>query len=98
PEGFMAAIFAARVLWGTMVEYTLHSRMRRAITCVYCDPKSKMTICSVMEIPKERLFPLSDDLTRKKVNRVFFEKELPTDPHPNPLPSDGRGSVSHAHG
>jgi hypothetical protein len=59
PAGFIAAIFAARVLWGTMVEYTLHSRMRRAITWVYCDPKSKMTICSVMEFPKERLLAMA---------------------------------------
>src|SRR2546425_10431296 len=29
-----------------MVEYTLHSRMRRAMTCVYWEPKSRMTICS----------------------------------------------------
>src|SRR5437899_7183410 len=32
-----------------MTEYTLHSRMRRAITCVYWEPKSRMTICSVIE-------------------------------------------------
>src|SRR5437763_4497868 len=32
-----------------MVEYTLHSRMRRAMTCVYCEPKSRMTICSFIE-------------------------------------------------
>src|SRR5204863_2217706 len=31
------------------VQNTLHSRIRRAITCVYCDPKSKMTICSIIE-------------------------------------------------
>jgi hypothetical protein len=23
--------------------------MRRAMTCVYCEPKSRMTICSVIE-------------------------------------------------
>ena len=55
PLGFSAAISAAGVLKCRMVEYTLHSRMRRAMTCVYCEPKSKMMICSVMEIPKARL-------------------------------------------
>src|ERR1039457_4308088 len=48
PRGASAAISTAGVSWHRMTEYTLHSRMRRAITCVYCDPKSKMTICSVM--------------------------------------------------
>ena len=50
PLGFIAAISAAGVLKWTMVEYTLHSRMRRAMTCVYCEPKSRMTICSFMEL------------------------------------------------
>src|SRR5208283_3499378 len=36
-----------------MTEYTLHSRMRRAMTWVYCDPKSKMTICSFMKMKTE---------------------------------------------
>jgi hypothetical protein len=39
-----------------MTEYTLHSRMRRAITWVYCDPKSKMTICSFMKSKAETHF------------------------------------------
>src|SRR5262245_38647084 len=49
PFGAIAAISLAGVLKGTIVEYTLHSRMRRAMTCVYCDPKSRMTICSFIE-------------------------------------------------
>src|SRR6267142_330132 len=50
-----------------MVEYTLHSRTRRAMTCVYCEPKSRMTICSVMEIPKERLFAVRERFDEEKV-------------------------------
>src|SRR5882762_10255601 len=49
PLGFMAAISAAGVAKLTIIEYTLHSRTRRAITCVYWEPKSRMTICSVIE-------------------------------------------------
>src|SRR6478735_5960339 len=49
PLGLSAAISAAGISNGTMTEYTLHSRMRRAMTCVYCEPKSRMTICSVIE-------------------------------------------------
>jgi hypothetical protein len=28
----------------TISEYTWHSRIRRAMTCVYCEPKSRMRI------------------------------------------------------
>src|ERR1035437_3491321 len=48
PLGASAAISTAGVSWHRMTEYTLHSRMRRAITWVYCEPKSRMTICSVI--------------------------------------------------
>src|SRR5664280_2335494 len=51
-----------------MTEYTLHSRMRRAITCVYCDPKSKMTICSFMK-SKAKAHSLP-------VPRVFGERKM----------------------
>ena len=44
PFGRSAAIFAAGVSNGTICEYTWHSRMRRAMTCVYCEPKSRMTM------------------------------------------------------
>jgi hypothetical protein len=37
-------ISLALVEWGTISEKTRHSRTRRAITWVYCDPKSRMTI------------------------------------------------------
>src|SRR5262249_41018921 len=42
PFGFNAATSAAGVLKGTISEYTWHSRIRRAMTWVYCDPKSRM--------------------------------------------------------
>src|SRR4026207_1254680 len=49
PFGLSRAISFTGVSYFRMVQYTLHSRMRRAITWVYCEPKSKMTICSVMK-------------------------------------------------
>jgi hypothetical protein len=32
------------VVHGSTTENTLNSRIRRAINCVYCDPKSRITI------------------------------------------------------
>src|SRR5688572_18072926 len=49
-----------------MVEYTLHSRTRRAMTCVYCEPKSNMTICSVMEKPEAQCVPLNGCFGERK--------------------------------
>src|SRR5450432_225726 len=43
PFGLSALIVAAEISWRTICEYTWHSRTRRAMTCVYCDPKSRMT-------------------------------------------------------
>src|SRR6478735_4320938 len=40
PDGRLAAISAAVTVWGTISEYTLASRTRRAINCAYCAPKS----------------------------------------------------------
>ena len=39
-----AMISLALVVWGTISEKTRHSRTRRAITWVYWEPKSRMTI------------------------------------------------------
>src|SRR5580698_1169828 len=47
PFGLRVASFAAEVSNLRICENTWHSRIRRAITCVYCEPKSRMTICSV---------------------------------------------------
>ncbi len=44
PIGCRCAIAAAGVLNGTISEYTDSSRRRRAINCVYCEPKSSTTI------------------------------------------------------
>src|SRR6185437_15040158 len=61
-----------------MIEYTLHSRMRRAMTCVYCDPKSKMTICSGMidsnpeiDFPGNELFACRARVWREKSVRIL---------------------------
>src|SRR4029077_17674180 len=40
PTGFFAPIVSMDVLNGTISEYTDSSRRRRAINCVYCEPKS----------------------------------------------------------
>src|ERR1022692_844150 len=52
-----------------MTEYTLHSRMRRAMTWVYCDPKSRMTICSIMTQPETHCLPVTRAFGEKKVKR-----------------------------
>ena len=41
PIGLRLAIVDAGVSGGHTSEYTFNSRRRRAINCVYCDPKSK---------------------------------------------------------
>src|SRR5438309_11960877 len=41
PTGVFSLIFSSGVLNGTISEYTDSSRSRRAINCVYCDPKSR---------------------------------------------------------
>ena len=41
PTGLRARIFSAGVSGGQISEYTDSSRRRRAISCVYCDPKSR---------------------------------------------------------
>src|ERR1017187_10943031 len=66
PLGASAAISTAGVSWHRMTEYTLHSRMRRAITWVYCEPKSKMTICSMIDSNKNELFARRGKLCRDK--------------------------------
>src|SRR5208283_3404625 len=73
PLGASAAISTAGVSWPRMTEYTLHSRMRRAITWVYCDPKSKITICYMIDSNKNGLFARRGKLWRdKKQNASRF--------------------------
>src|ERR1043166_6700168 len=60
-----------------MTEYTLHSRIRRAMTCVYWEPKSRMTICSSIEkgnfLPARKAFgekkALPDRLCPRRADR-----------------------------
>ena len=44
PIGLSARISSRGAVQGSTTENTFCSRMRRAISCVYCDPKSRMTI------------------------------------------------------
>src|ERR1017187_6802655 len=44
PSGFSARISAIGAVQGSTTEKTFSSRIRRAISCVYCEPKSRMTI------------------------------------------------------
>src|SRR5258706_12835700 len=67
PFGASLASSAAGVLKRRITEYTLHSRIRRAITCVYCEPKSKMTICSGIT-SKNELCALLRPLWREKTH------------------------------
>src|SRR5207302_3661567 len=46
PRGLRAAISAAAIVPGTSSQYTPDSRTRRAISWLYCDPKSRMRTAS----------------------------------------------------
>src|SRR5688572_2968950 len=46
PRGASSRIFASGTLNGWISEYTFCSRTRRAISCVYCPPKSRIRIRS----------------------------------------------------
>src|SRR5215470_8159763 len=41
PTGSFSRSFSGEVLNGTISEYTDNSRRRRAMSCVYCEPKSR---------------------------------------------------------
>src|SRR5579862_3526191 len=68
PLGAMAANSLAGVSYRTITEYTLHSRILRAMTCVYCDPKSKMTSCSVMVFRKTETLVLANRFGERKMS------------------------------
>src|SRR5262245_53098790 len=46
PSGRRRRISSSGRLYGWISEYTLSSRTRRAMSCVYCDPKSRMRTTS----------------------------------------------------
>src|SRR5215831_16762526 len=46
PFGFWAFNLSSAVLKGTISVYTFASRILRPISCVYCPPKSRMSIVS----------------------------------------------------
>src|SRR5271154_2394154 len=52
PTGSSARISSSFAVHGRIAENTCCSRMRRAISCVYCPPKSRTTIpCRVLTVP-----------------------------------------------
>jgi hypothetical protein len=53
--------------------------MRRAMTCVYCEPKSRMTICSVIENEGSVL------LAAPALAREKFEPNIPASIEAVPL-------------
>src|SRR4030095_12772511 len=57
PTGFFSRRLASGVLNGTISEYTDNSRNRRAMSCVYCEPKSRtrMVWCDTVECLAEAL-------------------------------------------
>src|ERR1041385_6122484 len=65
-----------------MTEYAIHFRTRRAMTCVECDPRSKMTIVSTMGLiefkTETNLLPFAQRFGEKKVVRLFIEKNIST--------------------
>ena len=44
PNGRYDSISASGTVQGSTTQNTFCSRMRRAISCVYCEPKSRMTM------------------------------------------------------
>src|SRR5271170_2008293 len=52
PTGSCARISSSEAVHGRIAEKTCCSRIRRAINCVYCPPKSSTTIpCRVLTVP-----------------------------------------------
>src|SRR5271165_5147596 len=52
PTGSSARISSSFAVHGNIAENTCCSRIRRAISCVYCPPKSSTTIpCRVLTVP-----------------------------------------------
>src|ERR1051326_149464 len=49
PRGLNARMNSASTSWGCTSQYAPESRMRRAMSCVTCDPKSSMRILSNRE-------------------------------------------------
>src|SRR5664280_1930342 len=50
PRGASARICSIGAVQGRTTEKTLNSRMRRAISWVYCEPKSRMTMVEVSTV------------------------------------------------
>src|SRR5271170_7706447 len=56
PTGSCARISSSEAVHGRIAEKTCCSRIRRAINCVYCPPKSSTTIpCRVLTMPPRSL-------------------------------------------
>src|SRR5579884_2405518 len=53
--GFCARMSSSETVQGSTAEKTFCSRMRRAMSCVYCDPKSRITIDCVADCAGERV-------------------------------------------
>src|SRR3954447_12551401 len=59
--GLRARISSAVIVCGTISEYTLHSRTRRAMSCAYCAPKSTTRTVSCSGVTSESLLPSGRD-------------------------------------
>src|SRR3954465_5535396 len=84
--GLRARISSAVIVCGTISEYTLHSRTRRAISCAYCAPKSTTRTVSCSGVTLDRVLrrcrgpPLRhdgsvDDLARQRAATYRFWRE-----------------------
>src|SRR5665213_886586 len=79
PSGLSARTWSSGAVQGSTTEKTLNSRMRRAMSWVYCDPKSRITI---VEVSTEAIVNASQ---RSIERRLAFGPGLPAAVHPEPL-------------
>ena len=69
PTGSCARISSSVAVHGRIAENTCCSRMRRAISCVYCPPKSRTTIpCRVLTVPPALLLRCGSGIRRSSVS------------------------------
>src|SRR5580698_8168712 len=91
PSGFSARTCSIGTVQGSTTENTLNSRILRAISWVYCDPKSRMTIVEVSTKPIVNGRETPTPQIRKSV-RIFLTSAHDAGHNPN-----AKQDYSHSH-
>src|SRR5947209_16367519 len=79
PAGWYFLISSREAVQGRTTEKTFSSRMRRAINCVYCEPKSRITMdcSSTNDFPRfKRACKEQNQLTADFADRRGFSPKL----------------------